>query len=121
MSAGWRMAYVPQVIVHHDPSRARDAAARRRLALRNALWLAWLRRPWPRAIAATRTWLAESVRDRELLRNALDALCGVPWIVRGRRVVPPHVEQALCTIETFYGEQSGADGGRVEASPAKAA
>jgi len=55
------------------------------------------------------------------LRNALDALCGVPWIVRGRRVVPPHVEQALCTIETFYGEQSGADGGRVEASPAKAA
>lgn len=121
MSAGWRMAYVPQAIVHHDPSRARDVAARRRLALRNALWLAWLRRPWPHAIAATRSWLADSVRNGELGRNTLGALRGVPWIVRRRRVVPPHVEQALCTIETFYGAQPGVGSGRVEASPANAA
>jgi GT2 family glycosyltransferase len=112
MSAGWRMAYVPQAIVHHDPSRARDVAARRRLALRNALWLAWLRRPWRRAIAATRTWLAESLRDGELCRNAADAVCGVPWIVRRRRVAPPHVEQALCTIETFYAAKPRVGGAR---------
>ena len=120
MSAGWRMAYVPQAIVHHEPSRARDVAARRRLALRNALWLAWLRRPWPRAIAATQTWLAESQRNGELRHNALDAVRGVPWIVRARRVVPPHVEQALGTIEAFYASEPAVAARRVEPSPAKA-
>jgi len=119
MSAGWRMAYVPEAIVHHHPSHARDGTMRRRLAVRNALWLAWLRRPAPRALAATRTWLRESLRDGAVGRNALGALRGVPWIVRARRVVPPHVEEALRTIETFYASEPGAAGPRVETSPAR--
>lgn len=120
MSAGWRLAYVPQAIVHHHPSRARDVAARRRLALRNALWLAWLRRPWPRAVRETRRWLAESLHDGALCRNALDALRGTPWIFRSRRVAAPHVEEALCRIEAFYASEPAMAARRVETSPAKA-
>jgi GT2 family glycosyltransferase len=49
-AAGWRMAYVADLVAHHHPSHVRDVRARRRLLVRNALWLAWLRRPLPAAL-----------------------------------------------------------------------
>ena len=95
MTAGWHMAYVPDAVVCHHPSKMRDVHARRRLVVRNALWLAWLRRPAASAWRATRRWWAESRHDRSLLLNALDALRGAPWVLRERRVVPGDVETAL--------------------------
>src|SRR5579862_7053527 len=54
-SAGWRMAYLPDAVVCHHPSALRDAHARQRLALRNALWCAWLRTPqWDAAARCIR-------------------------------------------------------------------
>jgi len=83
---GWSLAYVPELIVHHHPSRARDPAARSLLLERNELWIAWLRRPLALAVRQTlRT------PPRALWR----ALAGLPWILRQRRVLPPQVE-ALC-------------------------
>lgn len=102
LTAGWRMAYLPEAVVCHHPSPARDPHARTRLLVRNALWFAWLRRPLPSACAATRIWWAESRRDRSLVRNAADALRGLPWVLRERRVVPGDVEHALSTIAAFY-------------------
>lgn len=102
MTAGWRMAYLPEAIVCHHPSSARDREARRRLMLRNALWFAWLRRPVGSACAATRIWWLESRRDRSLRRNAADALRGLPWVLRERRVVPDGVEHVLRAIAAFY-------------------
>ncbi|TDC55828.1 glycosyltransferase family 2 protein, partial [Actinomadura sp. KC345] len=47
-AAGWGLAYVPELVVHHHPSEAgRDPAARRRREARNRLLTAWLRRPLP--------------------------------------------------------------------------
>ena len=109
MTAGWRMAYIPDAVVCHHPSQARDRSARRRLALRNALWCAWLRRPLRSACAETRTWWRESRRDRALVRNTADALQGLPWVLRERRVVPPHVEQALRTLAAFYADDIAPD------------
>ncbi|MCC2641509.1 MAG: hypothetical protein K0S45_1922 [Nitrospira sp.] len=43
--AGWAMLYLSTALVHHFPSQNRQAEDRRRLLLRNALWVAWLRRP----------------------------------------------------------------------------
>ncbi|HJU23394.1 MAG TPA: glycosyltransferase [Casimicrobiaceae bacterium] len=103
-TAGWRMAYLPDAVVHHHPSALRDARARQRLAIRNALWCAWLRRPLSSAIDATCSWWRCARRDGMLLRDSLDALRGVAWVLRERRVVPPHVEAALRTIEAFYGD-----------------
>ena len=119
MSAGWRMAYIPDAVVCHHPSGARDVAARRRLALRNALWLAWLRRPWTSVYEATRVWWTESRCDGALLRNATDALRGLGWILRARHVVSPNVEQALRALEAFYAEDDAALAKRVDASPAE--
>src|SRR5204863_5798610 len=65
MAAGWRMAYVPDIVVYHDPSILRNARGRRRLLIRTALWCAWLRRPIPAAAAdaAPRLAAASSVAE----------------------------------------------------------
>jgi GT2 family glycosyltransferase len=99
--AGWHMAYVPDAIVCHYPSKLRDRAARRHFVIRNALWCTWLRRPLRSAWHETRKWLAESHRDRAALRDALAALHGLPWVLRERRVVPDRIERALRTLDLF--------------------
>lgn len=115
MTRGWRMAYVPAAVVCHHPSRLRDISGRRRLMVRNALWLAWLRRPAASALRATRTWWTESRRDRSLLPDALAALRGLPWVFSERRVVPVYVEEALRTLEAFYAGEPSHPGGRAPA------
>jgi GT2 family glycosyltransferase len=101
MTAGWHMAYVPDAVVCHFPSRIRDTAGRSRMNARNALWIAWLRRPIRAAWRITGDWWAESRRDRVALRNVVDALRGLPWVLRERRVVPAHVEMALQTLDAL--------------------
>ncbi|MBW8805848.1 MAG: glycosyltransferase [Catenulisporales bacterium] len=96
---GWWLCYAPDVVVHHQPSKARDSTARRRLGIRNTLWFAWLRRPWPSALR--RTWrMAWSVpRDRWSALAFCDAVRGLPWVLAERRVVPPEVEAGLRLLE----------------------
>src|SRR5690606_26210424 len=45
LALGWHIVYCPALTVHHYPSARRDARLRHRLLARNALWVAWLRRP----------------------------------------------------------------------------
>lgn len=99
VAGGWHLAYVQDVVVHHHPSRLRDAEGRRRLIARNNLWVAWLRRPWQQAVAMTVATVRASL-GRPALRGALrDALVGLPWVVRERRVIPKHVEASLRLLE----------------------
>jgi GT2 family glycosyltransferase len=102
MSAGWAMAYLPDIVVHHHPSLVRDTAARRRMHHRNALWCAWLRRRWPGVLRETWRLLGLSVRNRALALGVLDAMKGLPWALSRRTPVPLHVEQALQRVHEFY-------------------
>ena len=107
MSAGWAMAYAPEVVIHHHPSRARDSRARRRMQHRNALWCAWLRRRWPGALRDTVRLLWQGRNDSALALGLLDALKGLPWALARRKAVPRHVECALQRVHAFYaGERS---------------
>lgn len=99
MAAGWNMAYIPSVIVHHHPSASRDATVRRRLLLRNGLWCAWLRRPWKSAAHETARLMRTAMLDPAGLRGAAEALGAMPWILRNRRVIPPRVEHALQLVQ----------------------
>jgi GT2 family glycosyltransferase len=96
---GWHMAYVPAVVAHHHPSRARDAHLRRRHGIRNTLWFTWLRRPLPSAARRTVRLLVRLPRDRITVGGVLDAVRGVPWVLRERAVVPPHVEEGYRALE----------------------
>ena len=102
MSAGWAMAYLPDVQIHHHPSAMRDSRARRRMQHRNALWCAWLRRRWTGALRETWRLLADGGRDRALALGVLDALKGMPWALAHRRAVPGEVEDALRCVQEFY-------------------
>jgi GT2 family glycosyltransferase len=98
-AAGWAMVHVPDVVVHHWPSTARDAHERRRLGIRNTLWFWWLRRPLGPALWRTVQLLRRVPRDRVTLGALGDALAGAPWVLRHRRVVPADVEAGLRLLD----------------------
>jgi GT2 family glycosyltransferase len=96
---GWWMCYRDDVIVHHAASTVRDSRVRRRLGIRNTLWTTWLRRPLPSALRRTSTILGSVPRDGTSARALGQALTGLPWVLRERRVVPPEVEHRLRLLE----------------------
>jgi len=102
MSMGWIMAYIPDVVIHHHPSSQRDSSARRRLILRNALWCAWLRRPALSALRESMRLLREARDERRLLGTLTEALLGVPWVLRERRVIPARVEEVMRRVSEAY-------------------
>lgn len=90
--AGWAMAYVPEIVVHHQPSRARDPHLRRQHGIRNTLWFTWLRRPLSSALLRTVRLVASLPRDAVTRRGLAEAVRGLPWVLAQRRPVPPKVE-----------------------------
>lgn len=103
MSAGWTMAYLPEVTIHHHPSLVRDSSARRRMMARNSLWCAVLRRPWWSVAREATRLLRMGLRDAATLHGVMDACADMRWALARRRRVPPAVEAALRTIEIYYG------------------
>ncbi|MGY1744977.1 glycosyltransferase family 2 protein [Blastococcus sp. SYSU D00695] len=98
-AAGWELCYLPALTVHHRASRVRDAHRRRRDGIRNTLWTTWLRRPlWP-ALRRTAHLLRTLPRDRVTAQGLLAAARGVPWLVRERRVLPPHAEARFAALD----------------------
>ena len=97
--AGWHLAYVPEVVAHHQPSVTRDAHLRRRHGIRNTLWFTWLRRPVPSAARRTVAMVRSVPKDTVSLAGFAEALRGLPWVVRNRRVVPPFVEEGYRMLD----------------------
>ena len=93
------MAYVPQVVAHHHASKLRAADLRRRHGIRNTLWFTWLRRPLRSAVVRTVLLVRRLPRDRVTVQGLGDAVRGVPWVLRERAVVPPHVERGYRKLE----------------------
>jgi GT2 family glycosyltransferase len=94
-AAGWRLTYVDDVVAHHWPDAAHDRAGRTRIQVRNALWSAWLRRRSGGAIRRTRALTSAALADASARHALVDALRGLPWVVRERRPVPADLERAL--------------------------
>lgn len=99
MSAGWWMAYLPEAVIHHAASTARDSTGRRLVGLRNTLWFTWLRRPAGPALRRTLHLLGTVPRDRASVRAFRQALRGLPWVLSQRRPVAPAVEARLAALE----------------------
>jgi GT2 family glycosyltransferase len=93
-AAGWALAYLDEVVAHHHPwGDGAGREARRSAELRNLIWAAWLRRPARVALALTAALAAASVRAGRP-GVLLDAVWGLPWALRERRVLPPDVERS---------------------------
>ena len=102
-SAGWGVAYVPEVVAHHAPPPRPDPSHRYRVLARNELWTAWLRRSPAGAARATLRILARAALSPPVRAGAVDALRGLPWALRERRPPPADVERALAAIEGVSG------------------
>lgn len=98
-SAGWDIVYADELVVHHHPSTLRSADRRRRTGIRNTLWFLWRRRPLASVARRMAHLLRTLPRDRVTASGVYDALRGLPWVVRERRVVPPRVERELRSLD----------------------
>jgi GT2 family glycosyltransferase len=98
-AAGWELCYLAELTVHHRASRVRDAHLRRRHGIRNTLWTTWLRRPLRPALRRTLHLLRTVPRDRVTALALLDAVRGISWVARERRVLPPHAEARFAALE----------------------
>ncbi|PRX48607.1 GT2 family glycosyltransferase [Prauserella shujinwangii] len=96
---GWWMCWAEDVVIHHAPSRQRDPRRRRQLGIRNTLWTLWLRRPWRSVARRTADVLRSAPADRATAAAVAEALRGLPWVLRERRVVPASVEAGLRSLE----------------------
>jgi N-acetylglucosaminyl-diphospho-decaprenol L-rhamnosyltransferase len=99
ITAGHVLCYLPSAVVHHQPSVARDPRRRRWLGIRNTLWFTWLRRPLPAAAGRTLELAGTVPRDRASVSAFAAAVRGLPWVLRARRPVPPHVESMIRALD----------------------
>ncbi|EWT04521.1 glycosyl transferase [Intrasporangium chromatireducens Q5-1] len=97
-AAGWARVYVDDVVATHDPAPGGDRSGRRRLLLRNVLLSTWLRRRWP-ALLATTGHAIRDISDADVRGALLDAAARLPAVVRARRALPRHVEEAVQRLE----------------------
>ena len=96
-AAGWGLAYVDQVTVHHHPSTRREASAVRQAGLWRSRVLTALMRYPARDLAGQ---LLRAVRaGRPGLRGLAGALPRVPAALRARRVLPPTVMSGVRELQ----------------------
>jgi hypothetical protein len=95
----WWMCWSSDVVIEHAASTSRDPRRRRQLGIRNTLWTVWLRRPLPSALRRTATLLRSIPWDGASAAALAEALGGLGWVLRERRVVPPAVEQGLRLLD----------------------
>jgi len=98
-AAGWGLAYVDEIVAHHHPSPSRDPARRRAVQTRNALWTAWLRRRVPGVIAVTTATARGGLGDPAGRAGAIEAMRGLPWVLRERRPVGRGLEAAVRSLQ----------------------
>ncbi len=104
---GWQMRYVPAFVMHHHPSTV-NAPKLRRFGLRNTLVNAWLHRPLRSALKWTAFTLADTPKNRDMLRGVGLTLRAVPWIVRERRPMSEQLDADLAVLDArrFAGRRS---------------
>jgi GT2 family glycosyltransferase len=98
-SAGWSLRHLPDLVVHHRASQVRDAHLRRRQGIRNTLWYQWLRRPAFDALRRTVATLRAADHDIVTAMGVADAMTGIVWVLRERRVVPADVAAGLRSLD----------------------
>ena len=99
LSAGWQLRYVPAVRARHHPDHGAPSAYVRRRGVRNTLWFGWRRRPVAPALRWSIHVLRSSPADRATLLGALDAVAGLPRVVRERRLLPAAVERDMALLD----------------------
>jgi GT2 family glycosyltransferase len=103
---GWRIVYAADVVTRHFPSVIRDSRLRERLLIRNAIWVAWMRRPVRAACRATALHLKQAHFRRILWPVLWEAVLGMPRALSRRKVISPTVESMQLLLDLAAAELS---------------
>lgn len=99
---GWTLWYCDDVIVRHHPYQLdRNPEQRRRLLLRNRLWTALLRFSAANAWRTLLRYASVAAADPVTRAALIDAMCGLPWILRERRPIPRDLEQRAFALRAL--------------------
>jgi glycosyltransferase involved in cell wall biosynthesis len=109
LAAHWELAYVRQIVAHHQPSPQRGPRQRARRQARNNIWTAWLRLPIPTAIRATVAAAARAGRDVDAWAGILVAVPTLPWVWQYRDIGPPSVVRRWRTLSNRHGTANQGD------------
>lgn len=94
--AGWALCYVDELVAYHAPAQSgRNPYKRRAVQVRNRLWTAWLREPLVEAASSTYRALAFNATDAATWLGLSEAMKGLSWVRRERRVASAAVRQQL--------------------------
>jgi GT2 family glycosyltransferase len=110
-AAGWELVYVPEIVAHHHPPPRSDHSGRRRRQARNALWLAWMRRPPAGAFRETASVLRRGLSDRAVAGGIRDAVAGSGLVISERRPVGRELESRLRQLDQATKERRPSAGG----------
>lgn len=96
---GWHIVYANDVITRYFPSPLRDSRLQDRLLIRNAIWLAWMRRPLRAAWRETSVqWRAARARGI-VWPTMLQMILGLPRALQNRKVISPAVESMRALLD----------------------
>lgn len=98
---GWKLAYMQDILALHYPSPLRDKTRRRQLAVRNHLWSVWLRRSRASLLSETTPLLTRAVTDGTVRQGVLEALRGLPWIIKERKPLSAALEHEVGKLSRF--------------------
>jgi N-acetylglucosaminyl-diphospho-decaprenol L-rhamnosyltransferase len=96
--AGWQMRYIPEVVMHHQPSLA-NAGRLRAFGMRNTLVNAWLHRRWRSALRWTVFTLVDTPKNADFARGILLTLRGLPWVVAERAPMSSELDHDVLTLD----------------------
>jgi GT2 family glycosyltransferase len=94
VEAGWHLAYVNDVIAWHRPDPESPRPGRAAQQIRDDLWTAWLRLPPADVLRAT-VGILRAGSQRDGLCGLVEALAGLPFVIRCRRPVGRQTAEAL--------------------------
>jgi GT2 family glycosyltransferase len=105
-AAGHDLSYVDTVTALHYPSTA-SRSGRRRLQLRNALLISWMRRPLRRAFADTVRLARTAATSADAFGALGAAFLRLPAALASRRKVPARLEHDIQLLETVQEAHPG--------------
>lgn len=103
---GWRIVYAADVVTRHFPSSIRDSSLRERLLIRNAIWVAWMRRPIRAAWRETLLRVRQAHARHILWPILCQALLGMPRALGRRKVISPAVEKMQSLLDVAAADLS---------------
>jgi GT2 family glycosyltransferase len=95
---GWRMRYVPEIVVHHYPSMS-NAGNLRAYGMSNTILNAWLHRPVRSAVRWTAFILTDTPKTSNYLRGVLRVVRNLRWVLRERRPLAPELDDQLQDLD----------------------